>query len=86
MSNNQSLESEVRFLRSALTIYAEPNIYYSIFGHTELDPTLAQSILATNRDAIHCHAGRDGECNWPECPQKRNYQHICPLYVEDPER
>lgn len=22
--------------------------------------------------AIRCHAGRDGECNWKDCPQERD--------------
>lgn len=26
----------------------------------------------------HCRSGRDGECNWDECPQKANYQSYCP--------
>lgn len=28
----------------------------------------------------HCHAGKDGDCNWIDCPQTANYQSICPLY------
>lgn len=32
----------------------------------------------------HCHAARDGECFWPECPQERdgepaNTGRHCPL-------
>lgn len=30
-----------------------------------------------------CHAGKDGDCNWSECPQekdnRKNYQPWCPL-------
>ncbi len=33
-----------------------------------------------------CHADRDGDCNWSECPQLRNYESSCPLIVDDPER
>lgn len=37
----------------------------------------------------HCHAGRDGDCNWPECPQeannRANYQSRCPLLAETKE-
>ena len=27
----------------------------------------------------HCHAARDGECAWRECPQRKNYKTHCPL-------
>jgi len=30
-----------------------------------------------------CHAGGDGECNWQECPQKRDYKSYCPLAGQD---
>jgi hypothetical protein len=37
----------------------------------------------------HCHAGRDGDCFWPECPQeannRANYQRWCPLATHDDE-
>ena len=26
-----------------------------------------------------CHAGKDGDCDWSECPQLQNYQTGCPL-------
>lgn len=26
-----------------------------------------------------CHAARDGECNWRECPQLKTYKRHCPL-------
>jgi hypothetical protein len=33
--------------------------------------------------AVHlhgrCHASRDGECSWRECPQRKNYKSHCPL-------
>lgn len=29
-----------------------------------------------------CHADRDGECNWVNCPQLKNYQRHCPLDVD----
>lgn len=35
----------------------------------------------------HCHAGKDGDCNWLECPQeannRANYQNYCPLAKAD---
>jgi hypothetical protein len=38
----------------------------------------------------HCHAGRDGECNWDGCPQeannRANYQSYCPLAAADDAR
>jgi hypothetical protein len=42
-------------------------------------------VLRTITDAVNgqavagCHAGRDGECTWAQCPQKRNYRRHCPL-------
>jgi len=30
----------------------------------------------------YCHAQRDGDCDWTECPQKVNYQRICPVCEE----
>jgi len=30
-----------------------------------------------------CHAGGDGDCDWPECPQKTTYQQWCPLARRD---
>lgn len=27
----------------------------------------------------HCHAARDGECSWRECPQLKHYKSHCPL-------
>lgn len=27
-----------------------------------------------------CHAGRDGDCTWEDCPQLKDYQEGCPLY------
>jgi len=39
--------------------------------------------------APHCHADRDGDCNWKDCPQeannRANYQTVCPLYREEDE-
>jgi hypothetical protein len=29
--------------------------------------------------ATCCHAGKDGECNWTWCPQRRDYRGHCPL-------
>lgn len=26
----------------------------------------------------HCHAGRDGDCYWDECPQLKDYKSYCP--------
>ena len=38
----------------------------------------------------HCHSGRDGDCNWEDCPQeannRANYQSYCPLAVADEAR
>jgi hypothetical protein len=35
----------------------------------------------------HCHAGKDGDCNWKDCPQeannRANYQSYCPLAAAD---
>ena len=36
-----------------------------------------QNILEFTTDG--CHAGRDGDCTWKACPQKRNYLRHCPL-------
>jgi len=33
----------------------------------------------------HCHAGKDGDCNWPQCPQLKDYQQYCPLAKADEE-
>ena len=30
--------------------------------------------------SLGCHAGSDGDCNWSECPQLKNYKVICPLH------
>ena len=27
-----------------------------------------------------CHADRDGDCTWEECPQLKDYQEGCPLF------
>jgi len=32
-----------------------------------------------------CQAGKDGECNWTGCPQKRDYKPWCPLAGEHDE-
>lgn len=32
-------------------------------------------------DPVRCQAGTDGDCNWKDCPQKKEYQRVCPLYV-----
>jgi hypothetical protein len=35
----------------------------------------------------HCHAGRDGDCNWKECPQeannRANWKDVCPLAEDE---
>lgn len=31
----------------------------------------------------YCHAGKDGECIAKNCPQKKDYKTICPLYEQD---
>ena len=30
---------------------------------------------------FHCHAGRDGDCNWKHCPQELEYKGHCPIDV-----
>jgi len=41
----------------------------------------------TTPDHPHCHAGKDGHCNWGDCPQeannRANYQEYCPLAALD---
>ncbi len=36
--------------------------------------------------AVHlhglCHAARDGECSWRQCPQRKSYKTHCPLDKE----
>lgn len=38
-------------------------------------------------DRLGCHASRDGDCNWKECPQEANnradYQTCCPLMTDE---
>lgn len=45
--------------------------------------THARMNLAILQDSARCHAGQDGDCFWPECPQeannRANYQQWCPL-------
>lgn len=39
----------------------------------------------------YCHAGRDGDCNWPHCPQNRDNEPFatgrhCPIDLHTEER
>ena len=35
----------------------------------------------------YCHADTDGECDWEDCPQKKEYKIGCPLFDwDDPDR
>jgi len=40
--------------------------------------TLSDALELTN--SFGCHAGSDGDCEWSECPQLKNYKVICPLH------
>lgn len=33
----------------------------------------------------HCAADRDGDCYHPGCPQRVNWQSICPIYAAQDE-
>lgn len=33
-----------------------------------------------------CQADNDGDCDWKDCPQKKNYKDGCPLYDWNAER
>jgi len=82
----EELQTQVFTLRNALEVYSDLNKYYDRYGHTEIDTDVATEALnATASHATHCYTGRDGECNWSECPQKRDYQKMCPLHTEDEE-
>lgn len=48
-------------------VSAEP-----LLGPVDLEPYLSR-----------CHAARDGDCNWPHCPQERDYQSWCRLAWDD---
>lgn len=50
-------------------------------------PTLKARIDAAEAGSRErCHAGKDGDCYWIECPQEKDgrvhYQNVCPLIVE----
>jgi len=50
----------------------------------------ATAVLSISGAYPHCHAGRDGECCWPYCPQLRDGEpeatgRHCPLDHEDEE-
>jgi|JI8StandDraft_2_1071088.scaffolds.fasta_scaffold354321_1 hypothetical protein len=40
--------------------------------------TLSDALELIN--SFGCYAGSDGDCEWSECPQLKNYKVICPLY------
>ena len=40
--------------------------------------TLSDALELIN--SLGCHAGSDGDCDWSECPQLKNYKVICPLH------
>ncbi len=35
--------------------------------------------------AIECHANRDGDCSWKDCPQAKNWQSHCPYDLSEPD-
>ena len=34
-------------------------------------------------DPTRCQADSDGDCNWSECPQAKDYQSYCPIAAEN---
>ena len=49
-----------------------------------------EEILASYPIDAHCHAQRDGDCEWDDCPQLRDGEPMksgrpCPLDVRDHE-
>ena len=48
-----------------------------------ISTTLADAMDLIN--SIRCHAGKDGDCNWTNCPQLKKYNPICPLHKNDEE-
>jgi hypothetical protein len=44
--------------------------------------------VTQNAEYVRCHAGQDGDCYWPECPQVRDGEPVasgrhCPLDVRE---
>ncbi len=52
---------------------------------------MSESKVLVDDNESGCHAGRDGECNWKQCPQNRDGEpgrtgRHCPLDINEEER
>lgn len=67
----KSIASEGRDLRMSIPVQpTDEDVFIST--------TIADALELIN--SFGCHAGSDGDCNWSECPQLKNYKVICPLH------
>ncbi len=67
----KSIASEGRDLRMSIPVQpTDEDVFIST--------TIADALELIN--SLGCHAGSDGDCDWSECPQLKNYKVICPLH------
>lgn len=67
----KSIASEGRGLRMSIPVQPTDEDVFLV-------TTLSDALELIN--SFGCYAGSDGDCEWSECPQLKNYKVICPLY------
>ena len=68
-----SCEGEYPLLARDVCIQAQTQILSGLVAPAEPQTPLDEDA------ASQCHAGRDGDCIWPGCPQRTDYQSVYPL-------